>query len=45
MKRLEFMQGDDPSEMAKRIAQDNGLNKDVENAIEYKLRKVMEQVE
>jgi hypothetical protein len=45
MKRLEFKQGDDPTEVARRIAQDNKLSKDVENAIEYNLRKVMEQVE
>lgn len=45
MRKMEFKQGDDPSEVASRIAQENELSKEVENAIEYKLRKVMKQVE
>lgn len=41
IKKIEFKQCDDPSEVAGRIATQYELNKGLEAAIEYKLRKIM----
>eukprot|EP00826_Nyctotherus_ovalis_P035544 TRINITY_DN3061_c0_g1_i11.p2 TRINITY_DN3061_c0_g1~~TRINITY_DN3061_c0_g1_i11.p2 ORF type:complete len:123 (+),score=33.94 TRINITY_DN3061_c0_g1_i11:246-614(+) len=44
VKKLEFRQSDESSEVAGKIAQQYGLNKNVETAIEYRLRKALIQV-
>ena len=41
VKKIEFRQCDEPSEVAGRIAQQYELNKSVEAAIEYRLRKTL----
>ena len=45
IKRFNIYQGYDPLEVAIRIAQDNGLTKEVEEAIEYKIMKAIEEQE
>ena len=44
LKKLEFRQGDDPSEVAVKIAEENGLDEKVKDSIEYKLKKTADQM-
>ncbi len=43
IKRVELRSGDDISELVAKIAQENELSKEVEEAIEYKIRKAVGQ--
>lgn len=41
VKRIEFKTGDDVTDITNKIAQEYGLSKGVETAIEYKIRKAL----
>ena len=44
VKKIEFKQNDEPAEVAGRIAQENKLLKNVELAMQYKIRKLLSQL-